>query len=73
MKSPVYVTALQDLWIWEDVLDVSYKCCAFLQYIILPKKMEEEEKHNKTIASPDQYSHKNNAYFSLPPGHAGVK
>lgn len=35
--------------------------------------MEEEEKHNKTIASPDQYSHKNNAYFSLPPGHAGVK
>lgn len=45
MKSPVYVTALQDLWIWEDVLDVSYKCCAFLQYIILPKKKWRKRKN----------------------------
>lgn len=43
MESPVYVTVLQDLWIWEDVLDVSYKCCAFLQYIILPKKMRKRK------------------------------
>lgn len=47
--------------------------CISSVYNFTKKKMEKEEKHNKTIASPDQYSHKNNAYFSLPPGHAGVK